>query len=81
MERLSAPEGDIQWGAFFQEDRSNSQLDAQIREVLTGMDFQTSLQLLIYVQNMRELYRRGWDLPNGITEEDLDYLEDLARGN
>jgi hypothetical protein len=81
MERLSKPEGDIKWGDFFGEPRSNSQIDAQLREDLTGMDFQTSYILYKYILDMIELYHRGWELPDGITEADLDYLKELAESN
>jgi len=81
MRALSEPEGDVNWGNFFGETRSNSQPDAQLREALTGMDYQTSFMLYLYIRDLRELYRRGWELPNGITEADLDYLEELAQSN
>mgnify|MGYP001098266336 CR=1 FL=1 len=55
--------------------------DAQLREALTGMDYQTSFMLYLYIRDLRELYRRGWELPTGITEADLDYLEELAQSN
>gem|GEM_PF-1646566 len=81
MRALSVPEGDVDWGSFFSADRSNNQPDAQLREALTGMDYQTSFMLYLYIRDLRELYRRGWELPTGITEADLDYLEELAQSN
>ena len=78
METLSRPEGDIAWNEFFGNTR-NSQPDAQIREALTGMDYQTSFMLYLYIRDLRELYSRGWELPAGITEADLDYLEEFAQ--
>jgi hypothetical protein len=81
MGSLVAPDGSVDWRAFFGEPRSNSQPDAQLREALTGMDYQTSFMLYLYIRDLRELYRRGWELPPGITEADLDYLEELAQSN
>ena len=81
MGSLVAPDGSVDWRAFFSEPRSNSQPDAQLREALTGMDYQTSFMLYLYIRDLRELYRRGWELPAGITEADLDYLEELAQSN
>ena len=47
MERLSEPKGDVDWKTFFSSDRSNSQPDAQIREALTGMDYQMNFMLYL----------------------------------
>jgi hypothetical protein len=80
MKELSIPEGDVAWNKFFGNTR-NSQFDADLREILTGMDYQTSFMLYRYIHNLRELHRRGWELPDGITEADLDYLEEFAQNN
>lgn len=83
MRQLSMLKGDVDWVSFFREDwpSSNMQLDAQIRQELTGMDYQRSFMLYRFIRNIRVLHQRGWDLPDGITEEDLDDLENFALNN
>jgi hypothetical protein len=79
MKLLSKPKGDVNWDSFFAEPRTPGQLDARIRQALTGIQYDTKFMLLKYVRNVRALHQKGWALPNGISEEDLGNFENLAR--
>jgi hypothetical protein len=68
----------IAWNDYFKAPpTSKGQLDAQVREQLTGMKYK-NLVLLKYIQDLKELNQEGWDLPDDINIDDLDDLEDLA---
>jgi hypothetical protein len=73
--------GNIDWAGYFKT-WTNPKTDpsAWLRERATGHQYDTEFMLLLFTNDLRELNRRGWDLPAGITEADLDYLEDLANG-
>jgi hypothetical protein len=79
MERYQGDNGNIDWATYFNQSFSETWY-ANVREGLTSLEYNTQLMLLLYIQDLRELYNNGWALPDGITEEDLDYLEDLATG-
>ncbi len=77
--KMSKGGGDINWQNFFDTRVTQSQLDAKIPQALSGIPFDRRFILLKYIQNMRLLYGIGWTLPDGITEADLDALEESAR--
>jgi hypothetical protein len=77
---LKAGGGSIDWDTYFRDPTTPGQIDAQIRQALTGKTYEKGFMLLKYIQDLRELYRKGWALPDGITEDDLDALEALANG-
>lgn len=74
----SGKDGNINWSGFFDEPRTLSDPIARIREQVTGRQYDTRFMLHLFTNDLRELYRRGWDLPEGITEDDLDYMDDLS---
>ena len=78
---LEAGGGSIDWDTYFRDPKTPEQMDARIRQALTGTTYEKSFMLLKYIQDLRELYRKGWALPNGITENDLDALEALGNGD
>ena len=65
---------------LFRESSSGGQFGVPLRVQAAGVDNYKQLLLLKYVMDLRVLNKWGWDLPEGITTEDLDYLENLARG-
>jgi hypothetical protein len=70
------------WKAFLDSKRDEpKQSDANFRQNVTGIYYNSYFQLLKYVQDMRELYRQGWKLPDGISASDLGDLEEFARSN
>jgi RHS repeat-associated protein len=77
---LEAGGGSIDWNKYFRDPKTPSQIDARIRQALTGKTYEKGFMLLKYIQDLRELYRKGWALPDGITERDLEALEALANG-
>ena len=70
-------DGTLNWELFLQEYGGNpSAIDAKVRQGITGRNYETQLMLKIYLQDLRLLMRLGYDLPEGITEEDLKFVED-----
>jgi hypothetical protein len=73
--------GGIDWKSYFKAPPTSAgQIDAQVRVPLSGLKNYKSLLLLKYVQDLREIVNRGWDLPDGVTEADLNDMEDIANG-
>ena len=72
--------GYIDWRDYFDYRGKPSALEAKLRQFLTGNQYDTEFMLLLYTNDLRELHQRGWSLPGGITEADLDYMEALAKG-
>ena len=66
----------MNWSAYFEEQFGSSinQSDAQVRENITGVRYPTYFMVLKYTRDLKALYERGWDLPYGITEGELDGL-------
>jgi hypothetical protein len=69
-------DGTLDWNRFL-EDYGDGTQDpfAKIRQNLTGRNFETQLMLKIYMQDLREMLKRGYDLPYGITKSDILYVE------
>ena len=70
---------DVWWDYIEEESTSAGQIDARVRTAATGMNYK---QLLVtkYVMDMRALHDIGWDLPDGITINNLNNIENRARG-
>jgi hypothetical protein len=69
----------INWDKFFQRNfnfHSSSHHSAFVREKFTGLQFDVQLMLLLFLNDLRELHTRGWELPYELTVEDLDEIED-----
>jgi hypothetical protein len=77
----SANGGGIAWEDIFRNSTSTGQFDAESREKFTGVQYENYFMVQKYVKDLRELYKRGWDLPDDITETDLNSLEAWARSN
>jgi hypothetical protein len=69
-------EGGINWSKYFDGLDSKSNPLLNLRAV-GNHNFDTRFMLNLFVNDLRELYNRGWTLPYGVTEDDLDYIEDL----
>ncbi len=49
-----------------------------LRAQAAGLDSYWFLMVKKYVQDMKVLHLIGWELPEGVTMDDLDYLEEWA---
>lgn len=69
----------IQWGKFFDDPRigsSGSSL-AQLRAgVRNNEQYSTLFMVRLYIHDLRVLMKLGYKLPDGITEDDVKYIED-----
>ena len=78
MEKAPKKDGSVNWQRFFELNykfHSTSHPSAYVRERFTGLQFDFQLMLLLFLNDIRELHRRGWDLPYNLTEEDLNEIE------
>jgi hypothetical protein len=66
----------ILWEAYFEDAYINepTDLQAKFRQRLTGKQYSTNFMILLYLQDLGSLYQRGFNLPDGITQEDLDEI-------
>ena len=76
-------DGTIDWPGYFDDrmkngDGPSSDL-ARDRQEMTGLQYDTELMLQQVVNDVRELHYRGWPLPYGLEESDLDEMEALAQ--
>jgi hypothetical protein len=72
-------DGSVRWHVFFKRNysfHSVSHPSAFAREKFTGLQFDVQLMLLLFLNDLRELHSRGWDLPYELTLEDLNEIED-----
>jgi hypothetical protein len=69
------------WKTYFGERGEPSADTAKKRQKDTGKQFDTQIMLKLYINDLRELHDRGWDLPFGLTEQDLDVIEETYYTN
>jgi RHS repeat-associated protein len=70
-------DGTLDWSKFLQDYGSNpSATSAKLRQSLTGLNYDTQLMLKIYMKDLRWLMDQGYDLPEEITEDDVEYVEE-----
>jgi hypothetical protein len=70
----------IDWATFLAGDAGNtSQIDGLLRQYLTGQQYGTELMLRKYLMNLRALMAKGYKLPNGYTQDDVNYAEQQLR--
>jgi hypothetical protein len=76
---LPKKDGNINWEKFFAGNVGSSTSDpyAQLRQTVTGMDYNAEFMVKIFIQDLRYLMDQGYDLPDGITEDDLSAVEKL----
>jgi hypothetical protein len=72
-------DGVIDWNRYFNSRNPKSNL-LDLR-AMGHHQYDTRFMLYLYIKDLSELYRRGWNLPPGITEADLDYMEDISWSN
>jgi hypothetical protein len=65
----------VNWDRVISDISPSSDL-ARLRQMLTGQMFDTQFQLNLFINDLRVLYDRGWNLPWGLTIEDLNNIED-----
>ena len=72
---MSADE--INWKDFLDNQGSNpSAWYAGMRQDITGMNYDTQFMLKIYIQDLLLLMSMGYELPDWLTEEDIQYIID-----
>jgi len=70
-------DGNIDWGKFLSTNGGNpSSWVAGIRQDITGQNYDTQLMLKIYIQDLLLLVSMGYELPDWLTEEDIQYIVD-----
>jgi hypothetical protein len=67
--------GSPNWEEFYKEDDNPSAETAEIRQALSGYQYSKQLMVISYIKDLRELHNRGWELPFGLTPDDLDEVE------
>ncbi len=68
--------GNMDWNYFLGTYGKNpSAPSAQIRQGLTGLNYETQFMLKLYIQDLELLLWLGYDLPTGITQDDIAYVK------
>jgi hypothetical protein len=68
----------INWAALFESKEVGYEEDpwyAKMRQDMTGMNYSTEFMVKLYIQDLRELVALGYELPDWVTLEDLEYIE------
>jgi hypothetical protein len=79
LKNVMRADGSVNWGRVSINPSSQSaqfRIDTVNRIRGTNLQYDTQFMLLLYINDLRELNRRGWDLPFGLTLEDLGRVED-----
>lgn len=73
----------IDWQTFFDNPKIGNSGDslAQLRAGVRNEQYSTLFMVRLYIQNLRALMKLGYELPDGITEEDVKYIEDNFLNN
>jgi RHS repeat-associated protein len=70
-------DGNINWGEFLSKNGGNpSSGIARMRQDITNMNYDTQLMLKIYIQDLQLLVSMGYELPDWLTEEDIQTIVD-----
>jgi hypothetical protein len=81
-ERFIDPEdGSPNWEKYFGERGKPGEVWAGGHQKVFGKQYDTQFMLKLYINDLRELYNRGWELPFGLTEDDLDEVEETYYTN
>jgi len=75
VKKIPKSGGSPNWGRFYGEDDDPSAFTAKTRQALSGYQYSRQLMVISYIKDLRELHKRGWELPFGLTENDLDEVE------
>jgi hypothetical protein len=68
----------INWNNFFKHHFGRTEPRGGLvgyREAQTGYHYDSAFMLLLFLNDLRELHRRGWELPWDLTVEKLDEIE------
>ncbi|MBI3158107.1 MAG: hypothetical protein HYZ26_00725 [Chloroflexi bacterium] len=65
----------LKWGSYFSQPMDTHGDWNVDRQEQAGLNFGKQLMLLLYLNDLRELYALGWELPWGLDLEDLDEIE------
>jgi hypothetical protein len=69
--------GNINWETFLRDNGSNpSSPIAKMRQGVTDMNYDTQLMLKIYIQDLQLLGSMGYELPDWLTEKDIQTIVD-----
>jgi RHS repeat-associated protein len=72
----------IDWKDFLATNGGNpSAWYAEIRQNVTQQNYDTQLMLKLFIKDLRLFTSMGYDLPDGITEKDIEYIEDNYLSN
>lgn len=77
----SLQNGNVDWAKYFEtrtQDNPYTKFLTFIRG--RGRDYSTQYMLDLYTTELRKLHDAGYELPEGIDECDLNYMEDLSNG-
>jgi len=70
------PDGNMAWNDFLSDyGKHPSAPSAKIRQAITGLNYETQFMLKIYMQDLRLLLWLGYELPPGISSQDVEYIE------
>lgn len=71
-------DGTLNWDEFLNKYGGNpSDTVAKLRQWLTGDKYETELMLQLYMNDLRLLMKLGYTLPNGITPDDINDVEEI----
>jgi len=68
-------DGTPDWGSYFNSRSNSKDPVSRIREILTGRQFDTQFQLLLFINDVKELNNRGWDIPFGLSTSELNDIQ------
>ena len=78
FDRRDFPPGDLNWAKMFAARDPSTNPVPHLREELTGLQYDTSFMLRLYINDVKALIAMGWQLPPGYENLDWEKLEQLA---
>jgi hypothetical protein len=72
-------DGSPNWKEFYGEDDNPSAKTAIARQEVSGYQYSKQLMVILYIKNLRVLHSQGWELPFGLTPNDLDEVEEKVK--
>ena len=63
--------GELEWDVYIEGRGAPSDIKAKVRQTLTGLQYDTQFMLLLFINDIEELHKRGWDLPLGLSLSEL----------
>jgi hypothetical protein len=75
VKKIPESGGSPDWEEFYDKDDKPSADTAKVRQAHSGYQYSKQLMVISYIKDLRELHNRGWELPFGLTPDDLDEVE------